>query len=109
MVQVRMPASAGRAYYDKKIAEGKSPRAAARSLKRPLSDHVWRIMLADEKRNHRQREMSPTGRLDNREAPNRRKPDARWISDGHHVIALCYLPTLQPVTYVTYKSKAPAS
>jgi transposase len=56
MVQIRMPASAGRAYYDKKIAEGKSPRAATRSLKRHLSDHVWRIMLADEKCSHRQHE-----------------------------------------------------
>ncbi|WP_345353644.1 transposase, partial [Rhodococcus olei] len=59
MVQIRMPASAGRAYYDKKIAEGKSPRAATRSLKRHLSDHVWRIMLADDKRSHRQREKEP--------------------------------------------------
>ncbi|AWK76863.1 IS110 family transposase (plasmid) [Rhodococcus oxybenzonivorans] len=56
MVQIRMPASAGRTYYDKKIAEGKSPRAATRSLKRHLSDHVWRIMLADEKRSYRQHE-----------------------------------------------------
>jgi hypothetical protein len=45
-----MPASAGRGYYDKKIAEGKTPAAARRALKRHLSDHVWRIMLADEKR-----------------------------------------------------------
>ena len=50
VVQIRMPASAGRAYYDKKIAEGKTPAAARRALKRHLSDHVWRIMLADEKR-----------------------------------------------------------
>ncbi|MDV6278666.1 transposase [Rhodococcus erythropolis] len=53
MVQIRMPASAGRAYFDKKIAEGKKPAAARRSLKRHLSDHVWRIMLADER--HRRR------------------------------------------------------
>ncbi|MXP24172.1 IS110 family transposase [Gordonia sp. HNM0687] len=59
MVQIRMPASAGRAYYDKKVAEGKSPRAARRSLKRHLSDHVWRIMIADEKRSHRQRAKEP--------------------------------------------------
>nr|WP_255221664.1 hypothetical protein [Rhodococcus wratislaviensis] len=51
-----MPSSAGRGYYDKKIAEGKSPRATTRSLKRHLSDHVWRIMLADERRSCRQRE-----------------------------------------------------
>ncbi|MFC9835342.1 IS110 family transposase [Rhodococcus sp. NPDC127530] len=59
MVQIRMPDSAGRAYYDKKIAEGKSPRAATRRLKRHLSDHVWRIMLADEERSHRQHEREP--------------------------------------------------
>ncbi|MFE5708183.1 IS110 family transposase [Rhodococcus koreensis] len=53
VVQIRMPASAGRAYYDKKIAEGRKPAAARRALKRHLSDHVWRIMLADEK--HRRR------------------------------------------------------
>ncbi|MCH9734748.1 MAG: IS110 family transposase [Actinomycetia bacterium] len=32
-IQIRMPASAGRAYYDKKIVEGKSPRYATRALK----------------------------------------------------------------------------
>lgn len=49
MVQVRMRDSAGRAHHDKKIADGKSPRAASRSLKRHLA-HLWRVMLADEKR-----------------------------------------------------------
>jgi transposase len=50
MIQIRMPSSAGRAYYDKKIAEGKSPRSARRALKRHLAGHLWRIMLADETR-----------------------------------------------------------
>jgi transposase len=50
VVQIRMPASTGRNYYDQKIAEGKKPAAARRALKRHLSDHAWRIMLADEKR-----------------------------------------------------------
>ncbi|EME55783.1 IS110 family transposase [Rhodococcus ruber BKS 20-38] len=49
VVQIRMPASTGRAYYDKKITEGKKPAAARRALKRHLSDHVWRIMLSDER------------------------------------------------------------
>ena len=48
MIQIRMPASTGRAFYDKKIAEGKSPRYATRALKRHLAAHLWRIMLADE-------------------------------------------------------------
>lgn len=50
MVQVRMPDSAGRRYYDRKIADGKTPRAALRSLKRHLSNQLWRTMLADEYR-----------------------------------------------------------
>jgi transposase len=48
MVQVRMPNSAGRRYYDRKIADGKTPRAALRSLKRHLSNQLWRAMIADE-------------------------------------------------------------
>ncbi|WP_099042698.1 IS110 family transposase [Mycobacterium neglectum] len=50
MIQIRMPASRGRAYYDKKVAEGKTPRSATRALKRHLAGHLWRIMLADEDR-----------------------------------------------------------
>jgi transposase len=53
IVQIRMPASAGRAYYDKKIADGKSPRCATRALKRHLAGHLWRIMFADETRTPR--------------------------------------------------------
>jgi transposase len=50
MIQIRMPASAGRAYYDKKIADGASHRYATRALKRHLAGHLWRIMLGDETR-----------------------------------------------------------
>ena len=42
--------SLGRAYYDRKIAEGKTRNEAMRCLKRRLADHVWRIMIADERR-----------------------------------------------------------
>jgi transposase len=52
MVQVRMPTSAGRRYYDRKIAAGKTPRAALRSLKRHLSNQLWRTMLAEEHHHH---------------------------------------------------------
>jgi transposase len=47
MVQVRRP-SAGRAYYRRKLAEGKSPKEALRCLKRRLSDAVYRCLLADQ-------------------------------------------------------------
>jgi transposase len=45
-VQLRRP-SEGRAYYDRKRADGKSPMEAMRCLKRRLSDLVYKTMLDD--------------------------------------------------------------
>ena len=53
VIQIRMPGSPGRVYYDRKIAEGKSTKEAKRCLKRRLADHVWRVMTADERRRAR--------------------------------------------------------
>jgi transposase len=50
VTQVRMPNSLGRGYFDKKIAEGKTRNEAMRCLKRRLANHLWRLMVADEKR-----------------------------------------------------------
>ena len=50
ITQIRMPGSRGRAYYDTKIAAGKTAREAQRCLKRRLADHIWRTMIADERR-----------------------------------------------------------
>jgi transposase len=47
MVQVRRP-SAGQAYYQRKLAEGKSPKDALRCLKRRLSDAVYRCLVNDQ-------------------------------------------------------------
>jgi transposase len=52
VTQVRMTNSPGRRYFDKKIAEGKTRNEVIRCLKRRIASHVWRIMLADEKRRH---------------------------------------------------------
>jgi transposase len=46
--QVWMPSSSGRAYYDTKIAAGKTEKEARRCLKRRLADHIWRLMIKDE-------------------------------------------------------------
>lgn len=46
VVQLRNPTE-GRAYYDRKVAGGKSPNEAMRCLKRRLSDLVYRAMLED--------------------------------------------------------------
>lgn len=49
LTQVRMPTSRGRAYYDHTIARGKTHAEAMRCLRRRLTDHVWRMMIADER------------------------------------------------------------
>lgn len=50
ITQIRMPSSRGHKYYKTKIEEGKTPREAARCLKRRLADHLWRTMINDERR-----------------------------------------------------------
>jgi transposase len=50
MVQVRRP-STGQAYYQRKLAEGKSPKEALRCLKRRLSDTIYRCLVTDQQSN----------------------------------------------------------
>jgi transposase len=50
ITQIRHRHSPGRSYYDRKLAEGKTPREAIRALKRLLSDVVWRHLVADTRR-----------------------------------------------------------
>jgi transposase len=50
VTQVRMRNRIGRPYFDKKIPDGKTRNEAMRCLKRRLANHVWRIMIADERR-----------------------------------------------------------
>jgi transposase len=47
VVQLRRRDSEGRAYYDRKVAAGKTPMEAMRSLKRRLSDIVYHQMILD--------------------------------------------------------------
>ena len=48
--QIRQPHSAGRAYFDRKVVEGKTKREALRSLKRHVSNAVYRQLVLDAKR-----------------------------------------------------------
>lgn len=50
ITQIRTPGSRGYTYYNAKIAEGKTPREARRCLKRRLANHIWRVMITDERR-----------------------------------------------------------
>ena len=45
--QLRQPHSEGRAYFERKVAEGKTKKEAIRSLKRQLSNIVYRQLVAD--------------------------------------------------------------
>ena len=45
--QIRHKRSQGRAYYDKKLAEGKTHKEALRSLKRRISDAIYAALVAD--------------------------------------------------------------
>jgi transposase len=47
VTQIRYRHSDGRAYYDKKIAEGKTPKEALRALKRQVSDAIYKHLKAD--------------------------------------------------------------
>jgi transposase len=47
ITQIRYKHSDGRAYYDKKIAEGKTAKEALRALKRQISDAIYKRLKAD--------------------------------------------------------------
>ena len=50
--QLRQPHSDGRAYFDRRVTEGKTTREALRALKRHLSNVVYRQLLADTRHAH---------------------------------------------------------
>ena len=50
ITQIRNKHSQGRAYYDKKLAEGKTPKDALRSLKRQVSNAIFACLQADARR-----------------------------------------------------------
>jgi len=47
ITQIRYKHSDGRAYYDKKVAEGKTHKEALRALKRRISDAIYAALVAD--------------------------------------------------------------
>ena len=47
ITQIRNKHSGGRAYYDKKVAEGKTHKEALRALKRRISDAIYAALMTD--------------------------------------------------------------
>jgi transposase len=65
VTQVRHRHSAGRAYFDKKLAEGKTPKEALRALKRQISDAIFARLQADARRAAATAANSPGGQPGN--------------------------------------------
>jgi transposase len=64
VTQIRYPQTEGRAYFDKKIAEGKTAKEALRALKRQVSDTFYKHLKADAARAARRTE-GPGGHAGN--------------------------------------------
>ncbi len=65
ITQLRHKHSEGRAYYDKKVAEGKTHKEALRSLKRKVSDAIFARLQADARQAAAARTKGPGGQPGN--------------------------------------------
>jgi transposase len=65
ITQIRFPHSDGRAYYDRKIAEGKTGKEALRALKRRISDALYRQLQVDAQRAAASATAGPGGQAGN--------------------------------------------
>jgi transposase len=65
ITQLRHKHSQGRAYYDKKVAEGKTCKEALRSLKRKISDAIFARLQADARQAAAARTRGPGGQPGN--------------------------------------------
>ncbi len=65
VTQIRHRHSQGRACYDKKLAEGKTPKEALRALKRQISDAIFACLQADAQRAAAAAAKSPGGQPGN--------------------------------------------
>ena len=65
ITQIRYKHADGRAYYDKKIAEGKTPKEALRALKRQISDAIYNRLKADAARAAKASAQGPGGHTGN--------------------------------------------
>ncbi len=68
VTQIRYRHSPGRAYYDKKLAEGKTGKEALRCLKRQISDAIFACLQADARRAATVAAKSPGGQPGNHSA-----------------------------------------
>jgi hypothetical protein len=65
ITQIRHKHSQGRAYYEKKLAEGKTHKEALRALKRRISDAIYAALVADARQAAAAGTMGPGGQPGN--------------------------------------------
>jgi hypothetical protein len=97
VTQIRNPDTTGRAYYDRKIAEGMPPKSALRALKRKVSDALYARMTSDATRSDQARQANdPGGQTGNDSASSAAgsHPDAPALRASHSRAR----PTLRPAT-----------
>ena len=95
ITQIRMPSSSGHRYYKTKLEEGKTPREAARCLKRRLADHLWRTMINDERRG------GGSGRTPGDDSAIQRG----WLNPNHQLFGQVTSQTRHPRLYDSRTSR----
>ena len=75
VTQIRHRHSVGRAYYDRKLAEGKTGKEAIRALKRRISDALYQKLQVDAERARKAHEKGPGGQTGN---------DSKTSATGSH-------------------------
>ena len=79
ITQIRHAHSDGRAYYDRKIAEGKTHKEALRCLKRRISDAIYARLRADARKTVTAISAGPGGQLGTALTPARPLHPARQL------------------------------
>jgi transposase len=104
ITQVRYKHSDGRACYDKKLAEGKTPKEALRALKRQVSDAIFACLQADARR-AAARAQGPGGQTGNDSVasaagshPRRRLFGQATPGPGHHTTTAAGSPAPGPAS-----------
>lgn len=92
--------TSGRVYYQKKLAEGKTPKEAIRSLKRRISDAIYKSHIVDTARTHELTRVAP-----GRTPKNDSASCVAGLHPEHRLFGASHFPDSTP----TVHSDAPAT
>jgi transposase len=87
--QIRHKHSDGRAYYDKKVAGGKTHKETFRCLKRRISDAIYAALVADARRAAAVRPQGPGGQPGNHSESRAAGSHPAPRLFGQVVVSLC--------------------